>query len=123
MSQAVVRRCDFRITEKRKYTVCNQDVPGNVPTVFSAGDESAYAVDLCDKHKLHLQEVLAPFIEIADTEYVQVGPAVVKALRATDGSKFTSSEAREWLRNQGYPVANSGMIKQDLLDLYLEARK
>lgn len=120
MSEVVSRRCDYRIPEKRKYRVCGKPIPDDVPTVFSIG-EIAYAVDLCEECKLRLDEALAPFIEISDTEFAKVGSAVRKALQAFDGSRFTLADVREWARQQGYPVADTGMLRQSLIDSYREA--
>jgi hypothetical protein len=120
MSQTLVLRCDFRIADKRKYRTCGQEVPGNVPTVFSLG-EVAHRADLCAEHQLRLQESLAPFVAIAEVGYAPVGKAVRKLLDA-NGGKATSADLRVWARENGYHVADTGAIRKEVKDAYKLAK-
>lgn len=116
----MIFRCDKRIRDGRKYRKCNEVVDSGEPTTFSV-DGMEYAADLCVKHRLEFDEVLAPFIEIADTKFIKVGRMARKAVQTADGSTHTYGEIREWLRQEGYEVGAAGMVKQELVDVFKQA--
>jgi hypothetical protein len=116
MSEDVIRRCDFKIRDGRKYRKCDKQIPDNAPTVFSIG-EFAYKADLCAEDRMKLEEVLAPFIEIAEG-YTQVGKSVRQLLRTVNG-QATQSDMRAWARkNTKFDIAPTGALKQEVIDAY-----
>jgi hypothetical protein len=120
MSEEVTRRCDFKIQEKRKYVDCGVRIPDDLPTVFALG-EDVYDADLCSKHRLALQEALAPFIAISSQAgSTPVSKAIKKALLALSGAP-TQTDMRIWAQNNGYDVAPTGSLKKEIVQAYNEA--
>jgi len=84
-------------------------------------DESAFKADLCGDCKLLLREALDPFIKIASSEYIQIGPAVRKALDSFGGQSFTAAKVREWCHENGVEVSATGLIRRSVIDAYKDA--
>jgi hypothetical protein len=120
MSEAVIRRCDFRIRTRNKYATCNEEVEDNEPTVFSF-DNAYYSADLCSEHKLRAQEVpLAELIAISRPEYVKTGGRIRRMILGHSGD-VTTAKVREWLRENDYDVPDTGAIRKDLWAVWNEA--
>ena len=121
MSEAMVRRCDFRI-KKRKgaYDPCNQEVKDNKPTIFSF-DDTFYSIDLCVECKLRAQDTpLAELIAISRPEYTKVAHQIIRMIRSRTG-EISTPQVRQWLRENGYDVPDTGAIRKDLWAVYEEA--
>ncbi len=117
MSQQVTRRCDFKIhVGGKKYDKCGTEIPSDEPTVFSL-DEEPHAADLCDKHRLQLQEALAPFIAAADPDLVKVSAAVRRALNALRRGA-TEADIRRWAQENGFEINTYGRVSKELKDAY-----
>ena len=120
MSEAMVRRCDFRIKIKRGYEVCNQEVKDNKPTIFSF-DDTFYSVDLCPECKLRAQDTpLAELIAISRPEYAKVAHQIIRMIRSRTGEVGTP-QVRKWLRENGYDVPATGQISKELWAVFEEA--
>lgn len=119
MSEDVIRRCDFKIREGRKYRAHGEQIPDNVPTVFSLG-ETAYKGDLCEAHQLLLAEVLAPFIDISQG-YVEVNRSVRQLLHAGKG-RASQSDMRAWaMENTDFDVHPTGALKKEVIEAFWKA--
>jgi hypothetical protein len=115
MSQKVTRTCDFKIRVGKRYEECGAEIPNDEPTVFSL-DEEPHAADLCDKHRLQLQEALAPFIEAADPA-ATFGPVVLRALNALRRDA-TEGDIRRWAQDNGYEVNTFGRVPKELKEAH-----
>jgi hypothetical protein len=99
-------------------------VPNDEPTTFAfRGVE--YEVDLCAEDQAALQEALQPYIDISKKAQ-PVTPARLRNGRGrlvhrTQSAAFTSKDVRNWLAEQGRPVAPSGRISKGLIAEYEKA--
>jgi hypothetical protein len=121
MSEAVVRRCDFRVREGRKRKTCNAQVRDDQATVFSF-DAKAYSVDLCDDCKLRARDeaTIAELIQIARPEYIQVGPVVRRLLRGRSGD-VSAAKIRLWAKEEGLDVGDAGVLSNEIKQAYEQA--
>lgn len=119
MSERVSRQCDFKVRDGRKWRVCDKPVPDDAPTIFSIG-EFAYKADLCAEDRMKLEEVLAPFIEIAEG-YTQVGKSVRQLLRTAKG-QVTQADMRVWaMANTDFDIAPTGALRKEVVEAYEKA--
>lgn len=121
MSEAVIRRCDFRIREGRKVRSCEKVVESGEPTIF-AFDGEVFSADLCDECKMTAREhtTMAELIKIARPEWARVGASVRRLLRGKSGD-VTTAMVREWARQNDWEVADSGKVGKEIWDAYTEA--
>lgn len=114
MATSVVTTCDFVVPDSGRA----HDVPAT--TRFEAFlNGKTYEADLCDECVTGLQRSLTklgvrPSIALID------GKPRGAYVTAT-GRAFTTAEAREWLRGNGYDVNDAGRVSKDMLNAYAEA--
>jgi hypothetical protein len=101
-------------------------VPNDEPTLFAfRGVE--YEVDLCGEDQAAMQAALQPYIDIAKkaqpvpTQRQRNGRG--RLVHRSKSVAFTSKDVRNWLAEQGRPVAPSGRIAKNLIEEYEAAHE
>ncbi|MDX3260803.1 Lsr2 family protein [Streptomyces sp. MI02-2A] len=122
MADVVQKKCDFKYhpgTKREK--ACGKDVPDNESTVFSVGPVR-YETDLCADHKATLLEDLEPYTSIARNVQRRYGKVVRKAIQGRQGA-FTTRDVRNWMREQGVEVSDTGRVPEDWIKRFMEAQE
>jgi hypothetical protein len=111
MADVVSKACDFKVQRGRRKVACGQPVPHNESTPITVGT-TKYLMDLCEEHQDDMLADLEPYTSIAHSAQKRVGTQVRKAIRGKGGQSFTASDVRDWLREQGYEVSDTGRLPQ-----------
>lgn len=115
MAQEVLRNCDYPVDKQG--TACGERVPNDKPTTFTLRDDQ-FETDLCEQHIETLDACLQPFIGVSRA--VRRGSTLHTVLRGKRGT-FTTSDVRQWLREQGKDVAPSGRLPEQFIQDYVAA--
>lgn len=100
-------------TETTIRLVDDLDGSDAVETIGFALDGKAYEIDLSDPNGQKLRDALSEFVGAAR----EVKPQ--RKGRGTSAKAGTEvSEARAWLKTNGYPVKDKGRITEDLMDVW-----
>jgi hypothetical protein len=126
MAEQITRTCDFPVGKGRNEHACGKPVPDNKPTMFALNNEIREA-DLCEEHQRPLHAAFVQYFPISRRLQAQVSktgiPFGARKVMTAPGTRltFTSKQVRDWLREQGYEVPESGRIKENLIQEYVQA--
>jgi len=114
MTEEIRTTCDAVITqnEGRELARCRVEASPQPITI----DGRQYEHDLCPVHRTEPPDEWFPWLRVKSPTHITThhGPRVH---RAGNGAEYTEHDARECLREHGYPVADSGRLsKEDLLE-------
>ncbi len=119
MADVIQKKCDFKHHPgTARERACGKDVPGNEPTSFTVGG-TIYESDLCEEHQETLLEDLEPYTSIARQVRRRYGKSVRKAVQGRGGA-FTTKDVRNWLREQGREVSDTGRISEDIIKEFMK---
>lgn len=116
MAEQVLRTCDASTGRKGN---CGERVPDDTAFRFSIGD-TVYEADLCVRHREDFSAKVQTYVDVARPVTTRAGKAVRQAIRGRKGV-FTTKDVREWLREQGVEVAESGRLPNEHIQKYREA--
>ncbi|MFF1701216.1 histone-like nucleoid-structuring protein Lsr2 [Streptomyces sp. NPDC058252] len=121
MADVVKKACDVKIRRGSKKVACGKDVPNNEPTSVTIGT-TKYVMDLCEEHQGALMSALEPYTSVASDVLQRRGNVVRKAIQGKRGA-FTTKDVRNWLKQQGREVTETGRLPNDLIQEYVEAHQ
>jgi hypothetical protein len=121
VADVIKKACDFKIRRGSKKVACGNDVPGNEPTPVTIGT-TKYLMDLCEEHKAALETALEPYTSIASDVQQRRGTVVRKAIQGQRGA-FTTKDVRNWLKQQGREVTETGRLPNEVIQEYMDAHK
>ena len=102
----VKRYCDHPLASG---STCGTEISS--PVRYSFGS-AMWESDLCDDHVRPLRELVAQLSTATGRRVSSIGPMIRrKEIPAPNGQTFTTAMVRQWLRDQGRPVPESGRIK------------
>jgi hypothetical protein len=126
MAEQITRTCDYLIGRGRNEHPCGDTIPDNKPTTFSFNGE-VREVDLCARHQQPLKDAFIQYFPLSRRTQSQVVktqvPFGARKVMTAPGTRltFTSKQVRDWLREQGHEVPESGRIKENLIQEYVKA--
>jgi Lsr2 len=102
-------------------TVIVDDLDGSADatTVTFALDGASYELDLSEKNKAALFNVMAPYIEAA--RVVSRRGSAARGRRSDDGRD--STRIRQWANANGHAISARGRISRTVMDAYRDANK
>lgn len=108
---------------QKTQTILTDDIDGSeaASTVTFAYQGTSYEIDLSDQHATQLVAALADWIGAARKVPARgsAGRLRIGAARGAAGPKRTDlEEVRAWARAHGHTVADTGRVKQTVLDAY-----
>jgi hypothetical protein len=111
-----------------KRTVVVDDIDGSTPaeTVTFALDDVTYSIDLSRDHAAELRDSLAKWIAEAEPVSGRRGGTAGRRTgrgRGGGSSRRSSSDVRQWAREQGYEVSDRGRIPANVLEAYEDAHR
>lgn len=117
-----MRGCSNWLTQGRAEPVqCRKPLDNDTPTMLLV-DQTLHSLDLCTSCKAKLAKVLEPWLAIGEPVLTRNDGLVLRAIAMSGGEPFTLTEARQWLRENGYRVAATGRIAEDMLQVYKDHR-
>lgn len=121
MADVVNKACDVKVRRGSKKVACGKAVPNNEPTPVTIGT-TKYLMDLCEEHQAAMMSALEPYTSVASDVQQRRGTVVRKAIQGKRGA-FTTKDVRNWLKEQGREVTETGRLPNEVIQEYVEAHQ
>jgi hypothetical protein len=120
MAEKINRFCDWPTGRGRTKHECGAEVDDNEPTEFVI-DGITYLMDVCTDHHEEWLDLNATALDIATPIASKKASSAVRAVMKGNRGAFTTKDVREWLREQGVDVPESGRLSKEYIEEYKAA--